>query len=196
METFSCPSSKDLIRFFRSWFYLIKLVFLYCREFNFCSMFDIPCWFLQLINSYIFIIILLFCSYYNIALNLFVYSMIASLSHSSSEIVVNLIDDLMLLFYFFISSSYFLKLWTRIFVVKSPPAGLNLYFVILTSPGVLTLVGYYSSIFCSLTFSFSKVVILVFSFIFSDDKKLFFSTFQTQIRFSIRFYCCLTSFYW
>ena len=46
----------------------------------------------------------------------------------------------------------------------------------LARPGVFGLKGYSSRSFCSLTFSFSRVLILVLSFIFSDERKLFFST--------------------
>lgn len=99
----------------------------------------------------------------------------ASLSHSNSDMVVNLIDDLMLLFSFLVSSSYFFMLFKSIFVDKFSPPGLNLSFVKPLNPGVFDFVGYYSSIFCILTFSFYKVVIFVFSFIFYDERKLFFS---------------------
>ena len=136
------------------------------------------------------------CSYSSIILSLFVYSRIASRSISNSEIVVNLIDDLMLLFYFFISSNSFFKLFTSIFVDRFYPDGLNLYFVIMFNPGVFAFDGYYSSIFCSLTFSFYNVLIFVLSFIFSDERKLFFSTWKIQLRFSIRFYCWRTYFSW
>lgn len=129
---------------------------------------------------YIFIINLLFNYSSNNILNLWVSSKIASLSHSSYEIVVNFIEDLILLFSFLMSSSYFFKLFSNILVDKLSPAGLNLSLVRPLNPGVFALDGYYSSIFWSLTVYFYKVVILVLSFIFYDDKKLFFSFFKIK----------------
>ena len=116
-------------------------------------------------------------------LSLLVYSRMASRSHSSSEMVVNLIDDLMLLFYFLRSSSYFLRLLTIILADRFSFEGLNRSLVRLTRPGVLGLRGYSSRSFCSLAFSFSRVLILVLSFIFSDERKLFFSTIDNRCTF-------------
>ncbi len=99
--------------------------------------------FLNKHKFYILIMSRLFCSSYNKALILFVYYNIASLSHYSYEIVVNLMEDLMLLFSFLISSSYFFKLFSRIFVDRFYPEGLNLSLVWLLNPGVLALMGYY-----------------------------------------------------
>ncbi len=88
---------------------------------------------------------------------------------------MNFIDAFILAFYFLSSYIYFLKFLINILVDKLS-LGLNLYlFWPGTKPGVFGFIGYYSNIFCNLRFYFYKVDTLVFSFIFSEDKKLFFS---------------------
>jgi hypothetical protein len=90
--------------------------------------------------------------------------------------VVNLIDDFMLLFYFLRSYNSFFRLLTIIFAERFSFDGLNLSLVMLVMPGVLGLKDSYSSAFCNFPFSFSRVLIFVLSFIFYEERKLFFSS--------------------
>lgn len=74
--------------------------------------------------------------------------------------VVNFIDDFIFVFYFCISSNYFRKFLSIIFI-DTVSAPLNLYLFKLFSPGFFDFEGYYSIIFYSLAFYFSRVVIFV-----------------------------------
>jgi hypothetical protein len=70
----------------------------------------------MVIISYIFKEILLDCYSSNIVRSLLDYYIMESLYHYSSEIVVNLIEDLIFTFYFFSYYIYFFKFLINIFV--------------------------------------------------------------------------------
>lgn len=126
----------------------------------------------------------LLCSSSSIYRNLIVYSMMLSLSTSSSEMVVNLIEVFILLFYFFKSSSSFCKFLKAILrevdsVVRT--------LISLLDPS-LFFWGSSSTIFCNRTISFSRFIFLVFSLRFSLERLLIWSWSDT-IYFSA--WCCL-----
>jgi len=92
----------------------------------------------------------LFLSSSSISLNLMVSSRMLSLSTSSSEMVVNLMDVLILLFYFLTSSSYFCMFLRTIL---SELDSLDLTLISLLEI-IFSFWGSSSSIFCRRTISF------------------------------------------